>query len=168
MSTLHQLTEQAKQARSRWEVSGNEEDRLAYVACWDFAITHPGGMGGDRQVGAGCQPTILTADTGNALRYRGACLGCGHVVQAIRDRENQAVEDALEHTHPGWQDGPVLPKHSYYDAGSKQEQRWAVQMRQQLAGRVPGDWAARQGPTCGNAGVIWPRRAGVKWLHLLT
>lgn len=45
------------------------------------------------------------------LEYRGACLGCGWVSDHTHrgaKAENLAVEDAHDHTHPGWRDIPVV------------------------------------------------------------
>src|SRR5207237_4944460 len=52
------------------------------------------------------------------LEFRGACLmdGCGWMgairgdhEDAAQDAEDQAVEDANDHTHPGWRELPAVP-----------------------------------------------------------
>jgi hypothetical protein len=66
-------------------------------------------------------PTILSVDRRNAhheeptgspeehLWYRAACLGCDHEGEPRTD-ENDAVEDAHDHTHPWWRDLPIIDR----------------------------------------------------------
>lgn len=142
---LTDLQTTAAQARSRWEIERTEPARLAYLACWDIAITQP-----DQAKGVGCQPTILTSDNWPQIRYLAACLTCGYVSNTQRDCENPAVEDALDHTHPGFRDVPILPGRPIGEEGTTRQTKWDQTMRGQLTGRVPADWVARCGPTWTN------------------
>ena len=83
-------------------------DRLMIPPRWDVALCQP-----KEPAGPGCQPTVLSRTIYAARHvyvrtdYRGACFGCGQL-GPIRPDENEAAEDAHDHTHPGWRDLPVL------------------------------------------------------------
>lgn len=63
-----------------------------------------------------CTPTVLVHDTdeANHMAFRGACLGCGWVAQAVHGiragGENAAAENANDHTHPTWRTLPVVER----------------------------------------------------------
>lgn len=98
-------------ARQRAHLTTRHMSRPDDTEHWQIHITHPG-SGWDTGIDDlpdGHRPTIL-ADTGRrglGGRYRGACLGCDYE-GPDRARANEAVEDAHDHTHPGWRDLPVI------------------------------------------------------------
>ena len=112
---------------------------------WSIAITAPGDEpfdDGEPLSGrwSRCSPTVLSRDHWPRrphLEYRGACLGCGwisprtHLLQA--GGENAAVEDAHDHTHPGWRDLPVVAALPSIDSPTGQ-------------GRMTGRWRATWEP----------------------
>ena len=116
---------------------------------WTFGITHPGGWGDRRPTqGDYCTASILSRDRrddGGHLEYRGVCMTCGWVSDSLRTSENAAVEDALDHTHPGFRDLPVLPHRPSGDAPT-QMQRWRDEMAALLAPWLPDGWAETEGP----------------------
>ncbi|MFF8769015.1 DUF6349 family protein [Kitasatospora sp. NPDC015120] len=54
-------------------------------------------------------PTHLDRHLNTHTERRGACLACNWEGPARR-HQNAAIEDALDHTHPGWRDLPTLPQ----------------------------------------------------------
>ncbi|MFJ4668844.1 DUF6349 family protein [Kitasatospora purpeofusca] len=68
---------------------------------------------------------------------RGACLACNWEGPPRRD-QNKAVEDALDHSHPGWRDLPTIPR----GTGGKNVQR----LRAYLDTTYPPDWFETGGP----------------------
>lgn len=78
------------------------DDHLAGGA-WRVAITHP-----ETPTGL-CAPTILTPRSiCDELEYLASCRGCGWTARHTDQCENDAVETAHEHSHPGYRDLPTL------------------------------------------------------------
>jgi hypothetical protein len=125
---LWDLLDQHVRMRSVWQAGGEERDRRIMAAAWSIATTHPGGLSNDHakrpalEQGRLCQPTTLIChwlpadgedywSMKDHLGYCGACLACGWVggqPRRGRGAENLAVEDAHDHTHPGWRQIPVV------------------------------------------------------------
>jgi hypothetical protein len=153
---LWALLDQHSTLYARWQSTKREEDRRAMQASWQIWITSPGSRFGDpasqRESWPTCTPTVLSRDTGEPgdhLEYRGACLGCGWVSDRAhrlrRGGENAAVEDAHDHTHPGWRDIPVVETpptldspHAHTRAISRWRERWEF--------LLPEGWLDRGGP----------------------
>ncbi|MFF0409738.1 DUF6349 family protein [Kitasatospora sp. NPDC004745] len=78
-------------------------------AAWKIGYAHPG-FNGLRPTTSTEQHTATRLDrrlhTGHEIR--GACLACRWEGPSRRNR-NEAVEDALDHTHPGWRSLPTMP-----------------------------------------------------------
>jgi hypothetical protein len=101
---------------------------------WSVGITQPGmSMSRDAETGGDlialttqCSPTVehLNDAARPDSSYRAACLatGCGWVGVGRND-ENPAVEDAHDHSHPGWRDLPVItaPPH---DMNNTRRDEW--------------------------------------------
>ncbi len=162
------LLDQHARLRSMWQGSKEEHDRRVMAAAWSIATTHPGGLSGLSEHHAKrpapgharlCEPTILIchwlAVDGEDYRamkdhlgYRGACLGCGWVsdqAQRGREAENLAVEDAHDHTHPGWREIPVVGAPPSLDSPTSHKQlvaRWY----QRWGHLLPEGWLDRGGP----------------------
>ncbi|MFI9391861.1 DUF6349 family protein [Streptomyces bauhiniae] len=89
------------------------------------------------------QPTVLVRSWGRPAPdgsgetwpylHRGACLGCTWE-GPDRRRTDEAVEDAHDHTHPGWRDLPAVPEH--------QGRRWLTYVQH----LYPDGWFDRGGP----------------------
>ena len=134
-ASLWDLVEEHRRLEAVWRESRREEDRRAMAGGWSIAITAPGdGRFDDGEPLSGrwsrCSPTVLSRDHWPRrphLEYRGACLGCGwvsprtHLLQA--GGENAAVEDAHDHTHPGWRDLPVVAALPSIDSPTGQRAR---------------------------------------------
>lgn len=132
-------------------------EELAFVHCgrgFSVGFTSPGaGLGSRDGVDALANPAprcTPTCEDGPGGAWRGRCLGCGWR-GPIRGRddggENTAVEDAHDHTHPGWRDLPVIdPKLNTGSdnprAQSRAEARWADTAH----AAVPAGWFAVGGP----------------------
>lgn len=140
---------------------GDEELRAAALATWDIGITQPGSTLGGRDEPFqllpedGCQPTVLSANRDDSdglghLMFRGACLGCGWVSGRVHPLRagggNAAVEDAHDHTHPGWRDLPVVPP-APRDVSGSQAKAALDRKRAEIAALHPPGWAERRGPT---------------------
>lgn len=114
---------------------------LAIPQGWQVALCEP-----DEAPGPGCQPTVIARyRRGDApTQYRGACLGCGWVG---RDREtsNVAVEDAHDHTHPGWRSLPVvdLPRRT---GDPRRDAAMLARVGVELVRTHPSGWPERCGP----------------------
>jgi hypothetical protein len=155
--TLWQLLEAHGRLCATWQQTRAEADRLAMVACWSLAITAPGHSTirpGRPAPGvwSRCTPTVLSRHTGqqaHRLAYRGACLGCGWVADDIhligQGGENAAVEDAHDHTHPGWRELPLLARPSLPDAPSARARAIAA-WRARWEPLLPAGWLAAGGP----------------------
>ncbi|MFJ8430364.1 DUF6349 family protein [Kitasatospora sp. NPDC094019] len=84
--------------------------RDARRAAWKIGYAKPGFNGiqparpTDRHT-----PTHLGRHLDTGTQRRGACLACTWE-GPIRPHQNPAIEDALDHTHPGWRDLPTLPR----------------------------------------------------------
>jgi Family of unknown function (DUF6349) len=146
-----------------WQESHDEQDRRRMVAAWSIGITQPGdrhlGRPGGSEARQLCTPTVLGChwlpvegqdywSMPDHLGYRGACLGCGWVCgQARRGRgaENLAVEDALDHTHPGWRQIPVLPVPPQMQTPAS-DARLIARWREQWVHLLPAGWLQRGGP----------------------
>jgi len=150
------LAEQVR-LRAVWKQTREECDRRAMAAAWSIAITAPGdARSDDGEPLAGrwtrCTPTVLYRDRWPRwphLEYRGACLGCGWVsshTHLIGDGgENAAVEDAHDHTHPGWRQLQVVGGPPAADAPAdyqRQLDRW----RQRWEPLLPAGWLDSGGP----------------------
>lgn len=114
---LWPLLDDARCLHRAWEESRLEEDRLAMLGAWHIHITCTGALDPDLRPWGRCTPTVLVRDTGdqaNHMVFRGACLGCGWVAQAVHGiragGENAAAEDANDHTHPTWRTLPVVER----------------------------------------------------------
>jgi hypothetical protein len=111
-----------------------------------------------------CQPTVLSADVRrqdhwtpkpepgcgcwatDELMYRGACTGCDWE-GAERCDANLAVEDAMDHSHPGWQDVPVIRKPPPAGAGqSAKEKAAAAAWIAAATAKYPAGWLEAGGP----------------------
>jgi hypothetical protein len=102
-----------------------------------------------------CRPTTLTADLRcehwdidcccvSDLVYRGACLHCAWEGE-IRDDHNSAVEDAHDHTWPGWRDLPIVDRRPEPGTNKKQTtamHRWI----NAVDGVYPDGWLEAGGP----------------------
>lgn len=120
---------------------------------WTIWITHPGGRwqqaclepdGDDR-----CRPTVEyrdVRDDGGKLSFRGACLSCAWRGSA-RDDENSAVEDAHDHTHPGWRALPIVdPPPDFANLSRPEAERRYQRWLNQIAPRHPNGWFDTGGP----------------------
>jgi len=108
-----------------------------------------------------CQPTLLSADIRiahgldvnreracaceetNRLMYKGACCGCEWEGTA-RDHENSAVEDACDHSWPGWRDLPTVPRMPSENGPRDKfaRDRWT----EHVNGLYPPGWLEAGGP----------------------
>lgn len=133
-----------------------QQARHQVAAAWSIWTTHPPTTHrGDLDI-AGyleavatdrCQPTVLSSDTrdwgdnpGGSLRWRGACRGCGWVSD-ITPSENTATETAMDHSHPGWRDMPVIDS-SPAGGDKKQVAKWEAHVR----AMYPPAWLDSGGP----------------------
>ncbi|MEU5385977.1 DUF6349 family protein [Kitasatospora cineracea] len=82
-------------------------------------------------------PTTLERQLDNGPQRRGACLACTWE-GPVRRNHNAAVEDALDHTHPGWRALPALP----HGASGKNATRLAAHRN----ATHPPDWFTTGGP----------------------
>lgn len=173
MTELERLIAEHDRLAAEWDAArangadwdGCEPARRAMNASWNIGLTQPGGRTRlDRAEGDpfrlepehGCQPTVLSAhrddedDELGHLMYRGACLGCGWVSDRVHllwdGGENAAVEDAHDHTHPGWRDLPVVDRMPT-DATGQKAQAALDRKRAEVAAMHPDGWADRHGPT---------------------
>lgn len=99
-----------------------------YGRAWRLAITAPGNHHAGHDTlhadGGACRPTIEetylwdhtrrddrfpSESVRVAILHRGACLGCGWSGEPHQS-ENAAVEDAHDHSWPGWRDLPIVPR----------------------------------------------------------
>ena len=156
-ASLWDLVEEHRRLEAVWRESRREEDRRAMAGGWSIAITAPGAEpfdDGEPLSGrwSRCSPTVLSRDHWPRrphLEYRGACLGCGwvsprtHFLQA--GGENAAVEDAHDHTHPGWRDLPVVGALPSIDSPTARE-RAIGEWRARWEPLLPGGWLDRGGP----------------------
>lgn len=103
---------------------------------WSIGMTSPGAIMQRRTNGGDlvaltdqCAPTIESIHGIAGISYRGACLGanCGWVGPEHACDENPAVEDAHDHTHPGWRDLPIVTP-APFDAKDKQRDAWRVEI----------------------------------------
>jgi Family of unknown function (DUF6349) len=81
------------------------------------------------------------------LHYRGVCRLAGCDWEGPdRDRENPAVEDAIDHAHPGWRTLPPVPKTPERNDGNKAKraarEKWIVQ----VTAAYPDGWLEAGGP----------------------
>jgi hypothetical protein len=152
---LWTLLQEHHRLNATWQTTRREQDRLAMVRSFSISITCPGSRFGDpatREAWPRCTPTVLSRDTAERtdhLEYRGACLGCGwvsdHTHRLRRGGENAAVEDAHDHTHPGWRKTPVVEAPPSLDSPQAYAYRIA-RWRQQWEQLLPAGWLDRGGP----------------------
>jgi hypothetical protein len=118
-------------------------DRVANLEVpehWEIALCEP-----EAPPGPGCQPTVLSRySRDNPTLYHGACFGCGWIGDD-RDHCNVAVEDAHDHSHPGWRDLPIveMPRRT---ADPKRDLRKLRAIELELRKIHPSDWPERCGP----------------------
>ena len=115
-----------------------------YGRAWRLAITAPGNQLGRHDTltpdGGACRPTIEETYLWDhsrrddrfpkesvrvAIVYRGACLGCGWAGDAHADDENAAVDDAHDHSWPGWRELPIVPRRP---DDTKSQTKWRSQL----------------------------------------
>jgi hypothetical protein len=150
---LADLLDEQHRLYAIWKDTNDEADRLRMRASWEIGITAPGnawcGERVDLSVWTTCTPTVLDRDLrvarGDRMDYRGACLGCGWVSDALRDSENAAVERAHDHTHPGWRDLPVVGGPPSFDAPSAMP-RLLKQWHERWAHLLSDGWLETGGP----------------------
>lgn len=101
-----------------------------------------------------CYPVILSADlrpfvTGHigpgGLLYRGECTGCDWE-GPVRGCEAEAVEDAHDHSWPGWRDLPIVPRPPNVGMNPKARhaavQKWLAEVTKVM----PAGWIETGGP----------------------
>ncbi|MFD4394421.1 DUF6349 family protein [Kitasatospora sp. NPDC058478] len=113
--------------------------RNARRATWQLSYGHPG-YNGIRPATPTGRHTATRLDRWPDDRgeRRGACLACPWE-GPIRRRHNHAIEDALDHTHPGWRDLPVLPQTATRKSGA--------QLRAHRDATYPSGWFDNGGPS---------------------
>ncbi len=157
--SLWTLLAEHDRLHATWQTTRREDDRVAMVRSFSIAITAPGSRFGHPDtappVWPSCTPTVLSRDSGDRtdhLEYRGACLGCGwisdHTHRLRRGGgENTAVEDAHDHTHPGWRELPVVEApptldsphaHAHAQRLARWRERWEL--------LLPAGWLEQRGP----------------------
>ncbi len=155
ISPLEQLLDDHERAGDLWRTTRREEDRQAMRQTWEIGITQPGNRWNQRadlSVWKVCTPTSLDRETGDPaahLEYRGACLGCGWVSpdthRIDQGGENAAVEDANDHSHPGWRQLPIVAPIPNAD-GVAQHVRAIARWREQWERLLPVGWLDSGGP----------------------
>lgn len=164
--TLEEAEEMARDLEIRhwnWDTAWERNLRLP-MECWEASRTNNGSHE------PGCQPAVLErmrdipveeakADGWEPSRwepeqgmtrvheYRSACWGCDWTGPIVR-REQEAVEDALDHTHPGWRDTPTLEgmPSNIRLAGEYSQELWRRKHIQKIGHLFPPDWEERKGP----------------------
>jgi hypothetical protein len=153
---LWALLREHRRLHDLWRTTKSEQDRVVMQASWHIWITSPGSRDDDRdtdeQSWPTCTPTVLSRDTGEPgdhLEYRGACLGCGWVSDRAhrlsRGGENAAVEDAHDHTHPGWREIPVVEAPPTPDS-PRAYARGLARWRDRWGSLFPDGWLDHGGP----------------------
>jgi len=108
---------------------------------WRIALCEP-----ETPPGPGCQPTVLCEEfrPDHWSLSRGACFGCDWLGPE-RDDTNTAVEDAHDHTHPGWREVPVLdmPRQT---GDSKKDNAALAAATPHIEALYPAGWPERCGP----------------------
>ena len=155
INPLEELLDEHARASDAWQTTGREQDRVAMRQTWEIGITQPGNRWNQRadlSVWTRCTPTVLDRETGNPdahLEYRGACLGCGwaspHTHLIGDGGENAAVEDAHDHTHPGWRELAIVAAAPAPDSSS-QYVRAIARWREQWERLLPVGWLDAGGP----------------------
>ena len=100
-----------------------------------------------------CEATILEADLGcdhwasddtcscvGDRVWRGVCRGCSWHGE-IRDDDDEALFDALDHTHPGWRDLPVVDDVPFTDGTTQTAARiarWTQTVLDLYGDQTPG------------------------------
>lgn len=121
---------------------------------WRVALTHV-----PCSPTEGCQPAVLERyvyrdeeaarrgdyGTYDHCEHRGACWGCAWR-GPVRDRENDATEDAHDHAFPGWRELPAVDPLPSRD-NAPEEGRLRDRAARQVALIYPAGWAERCGPT---------------------
>jgi hypothetical protein len=157
--TLWQLLAIRHEMSVIWTTGRTDASRERMVQQWDIAITAPGSRDStdEAQSTSRCTPTVLTRDTrtraGNwqdgELWYRGACLGCGWVSEAVHDfgnhGENGAAEDANDHAYPRWRGLPIVARPPTPDGGTPY-QRAVAKWRERWDPVLPPGWLDEGGP----------------------
>lgn len=86
------------------------------------------------------------------IQYRAQCPSCPRFQGPLREREDEAIEDAHDHAYPGWRELPALDP-SVVLAGARAATRWMTWVAEATRAYPPG-WFQRRGP------VITYRSAG--------
>jgi hypothetical protein len=139
---------------ARWEKDHTEESRVAMQEAWHVdSFRHAVVKRGDV---ARCQALVLSRDsrswsqgydapeTGELL-FRGACRGCGWVAPEVREDENPAAEDAVDHAWPGWRELPVVGHLPWAEGPKALVQKQGVWLRR-WGPSFPAGWLEAGGP----------------------
>ena len=142
-------------AAKQWDENYGHFDCLRRSHAWRDEIGGSGFGRGRNAVAEVCRPVTLTADLRcehwdidcccvSDLVYRGACLHCAWEGD-IRDDHNGAVEDAHDHTWPGWRDLPIVTRRP--EPGTSKSQVAALDRWVESVNAVyPDGWLEAGGP----------------------
>ncbi|GAA2116655.1 hypothetical protein GCM10009759_62410 [Kitasatospora saccharophila] len=106
-------------------------------AAWHISWGHPGFNPTNPTSPTEQHTATVIEQSADLPGRRGACLACPWEGPLRRDH-NSAVEDALDHTHPGWRSLPVVPQ----GTGGKNAKR----IRAYLEAVYPTGWFETGGP----------------------
>ncbi|MFB7828880.1 DUF6349 family protein [Streptomyces hydrogenans] len=116
-------------------------DREAIRQTWSISYGDPGFTGpyGDppAPVERHTATSLTRAVADSRWIHRGACLACSWEGESRR-RRDEAIEDAHDHTHPGWRDLPIFDR----SPTGKGAATWA----QHIRAVYPGGWFEASGP----------------------
>lgn len=142
-------------AAQQWDETYGQFDCLRRSHAWRDEIGGAGFGRGRMAVAEMCRPVTLTADLRcddyrencscvGHLVYRAACLHCEWEGD-IRDDHNSAVEDAHDHTWPGWRELPIVARRP--EAGTSKKHTDAMQRWVEAVNDVyPAGWLEAGGP----------------------
>lgn len=109
----------------------------------------------DQEHTTDCRPIVMQADLrcgchergcqcAGDLVHRAACLQCSFE-GPVRLSENEAAEDANDHSWPGWRDLPIVPK--VPEGGtSKKDNQARVDWIEKVSALYPAGWLETGGP----------------------